>query len=165
MTPASYLRQFIPTPPPPLLLIKIPNLLLERERNRVKGWYSGLYYKSTSDSDDPLAACYVCIKGGGWGGGGTGIGRGEKHEGVGEILCFSPLSPPQCFLPHWLNKPTMSNWFWCWFNSLLYKPLLLLLRIIMILGIFYDTNELLKYFITAETLRKANFESQNIGLK
>ena len=80
--------------------------------NRVKGLNFGLYYESTTDSSDPLAACYVCTKGGGGGGGrGTGIGRGEKHEGVGEILCFSPLSPPQCFLPHWLNNPTMSNSF------------------------------------------------------
>ena len=78
--------------------------------NRVKGLNFGLYYESTTDSSDPLAACYVCTKGGG-GGRGTGIGRGEKHEGVGEILCFSPLSPPQCFLPHWLNNPTMSNSF------------------------------------------------------
>ena len=78
--------------------------------NRVKGLNFGLYYESTTDSNDPLAACYVCIKGG-VGGGGTGIERGEKHEGVGEILCFSPLSPPQCFLPHWLNNPTMSNSF------------------------------------------------------
>ena len=75
--------------------------------NRVKGLNFGLYYESTTDSSDPLAACYVCTKGGG----GTGIGRGEKHEGLGEILCFSPLSPPQCFLPRWLNNPTMSNSF------------------------------------------------------
>ena len=56
--------------------------------NRVKGLNFGLYYESTTDSSDPLAACYVCTKGAGGGGGGTGtgIGRGEKHDGVGEIL-------------------------------------------------------------------------------
>ena len=37
--------------------------------NRVKGLNFGLYYESTTDSSDPLAACYVCTKGGGGGGG------------------------------------------------------------------------------------------------
>ena len=82
MTPPSYLRQFIPPPPTPAI-IKIPNLPLEREEQS-EGWYFGLYYKSTTDSNDPLAACYVCIEGKGGGGG----------RGRGNFVFFTPFSSP-----------------------------------------------------------------------
>ena len=81
MTPPSYLRQFIPHPPTPAI-IKIPNLPLEREEQS-EGWYFGLYYKSTTDSNDPLAACYVCIEGKGGGG-----------KGKGKFCVFHPLLLP-----------------------------------------------------------------------
>ena len=47
--------------------------------NRVKGLNFGLYYESTTDSSDPLAACYVCTKGGGGGGGGERELEGVKN--------------------------------------------------------------------------------------
>ena len=79
MTPPSYLRQFIPTPPPPPPPPAKRLICLWREMNRVKGLNFGLYYESTTDSSDPLAACYVCTKGGG----GGGVGGGERElEGV-----------------------------------------------------------------------------------